>query len=297
MPDNDEDTAVFIAGEPFAKEFFDASLPRLRFLFGAATHTGNVRRNNEDHYAIVRRRRTSELLLSNLDPADLSLADDSDFALIVADGMGGARFGEFASRVALQRMFELAQQSTSWVMKLTNLDVLQIRQRVEAYVQEIQATLRDYVAADPALLGMGTTWTSAHLMQSQALVVHIGDSRAYVVHDGELRQITHDETMAQAFIDAGLDPESVKKFRHLILNNLGGESDKVTAQIHHLQIDPGDRLLLCTDGLTDMLEDDDIAAILQQTSAPQDACDRLIAAALDRGGKDNVTVALAAVGG
>ena len=193
-------------------------------------------------------------------------------------------------------MFELSQQATSWVMKYTGEEVLQIRQRVEAYVQDMQATLRDYVAANPALSGMGTTWTSAHLLPPHALVVQIGDSRAYLMHDGELSQITHDETMAQAYIDSGMDPESVKRFRHVLLNSLGGSRDEVSAQIHHVQMEPGDRLLLCTDGLTEMVADEDITGVLQHTAAPQDACDRLVALALDKGGKDNVTVILAAAG-
>jgi protein phosphatase len=292
---NLEDTADFIASGRFSDDFFERSPRSFTFEFGAATHPGKVRPNNEDHYAVVRRRRFSEFLLTNLDPQESTLADDSAFALIVADGMGGAQFGEFASRLALQRMFELAQQATTWVMKYTSQEALQIRERVDAYVQEIQATLRKYVAADPRLAGMGTTWTSALLMPPHALVVHIGDSRAYLLHDGTLSQITRDETMAQAFVDAGLDPERAKRFRHLLINNFGGDNQNVTAQIHHVQLAPGDRLLLCTDGLTDMVGDQDLAIVLQQYSAAQDACDRLIALANENGGKDNVTAVLAAV--
>ncbi len=181
-------------------------------------------------------------------------------------------------------------------MKYTNLQVLQIRERVQAYVQEVRATMREYIQADPALAGMETTWTSAQLLPPHALVVHLGDSRAYLVHEGKLLQVTRDETMAQAFIDTGMNPESVKKFRHILLNNLSGDEDDGAAQIHQLQLGPGDRLLLCTDGLTDMVADEEIATILQQTSAPQAACDRLVAAALKHGGKDNVTVVLAAAG-
>jgi serine/threonine protein phosphatase PrpC len=293
MSNPEEDTAVFVAGGQFTADFFDRRSPELRFEFGAATHTGNVRTNNEDHYAIVKRRRTSELILSNIDPRELVLADDCAYGLVVADGMGGARFGEFASRIALQRMFELAQQATSWVMKYTDMDVLQIRERVQAYIQEIQSTLQKYVAADPAMAGMGTTWTSAHLLAHHALVVHIGDSRAYLLQDGELHQVSRDETMAQAFIDSGLAPDSVKRFRHILLNNLGGEKENVTAQIHHFQISSGDRLLLCTDGLTDMVSEKDVATILQQSSSAQAACDALIKAALENGGKDNVTAIVA----
>lgn len=293
MFDPEGDTGEFILGDRFADKFFDPSSHQLHFTFGAATHVGKVRTNNEDHYAVVKRRRSSELLFTNLLPGDLLLADDTAFAMIVADGMGGARFGELASRLALQRMFELAQQATSWVMKYTEPDVLQIRQRVEAYVQEIQGTMREYVDADPGLAGMGTTWTSAHLLPPHALVVHIGDSRAYHLHQGELRQITRDETMAQAFIDSGMPPESVRKFRHLLLNSLGGSNENVTAQIHQLQIEPKDQLLLCSDGLNDMVTDEQIATILNHAATPQAACDQLVSAALASGGRDNVTVVLA----
>jgi protein phosphatase len=293
MSHHEEETVDFVASERFSDSFFDPSTHRLQFEFGAATHVGNARSNNEDHYAIVKRRRSTELILTNLAPDDLVLADDCDFAMVVADGMGGPKFGEFASRVALQRMFELAQQATSWVMKYTNLETQQIRERVEAYIQEIQATLRGHMEADPQLAGMGTTCTLAHLLPPHALVVQIGDSRAYLLHDGELCQVTRDETMAQAFVDAGMSPTRVRQFRHVLLNNLGGSKVHVTAQIHHLQIGPKDRFLLCTDGLSDMVTDEEIAAILRQPSTSQIACDKLVAAALANGGSDNVTVALA----
>jgi protein phosphatase len=294
MAECDKDTEEFEVVSEFSDKFFDASEHRLDFEFGAATHQGRVRPNNEDHYAVVRRRRMSELILTNLPPGDLVLADESAYGMIVADGMGGPKFGELASRIALQRMFELARQATSWVTRLKDLDAQQIRERVEAYVTGIQGTLRDQIHADPALAGMGTTWTSAYLMSDRALVVHIGDSRAYLLHRGELLQVTHDETIAQALIDSGAEPESVSRFRHMLINSFGGETDDVKAQIHQLQIDVCDRLLLCTDGLTDMVGDKDIASILQTSASPQAACDRLVDAALAGGGHDNVTVILAA---
>jgi protein phosphatase len=293
MPGYNEDTAEFLAGEPFAERFFDPLQPQLKVEFGAATHQGKVRLNNEDHYAVFHRRRTSELLLSNLSAAELVFSDDSAYGMVVADGMGGAQFGEFASRLALQRMFELTGQATSWVMKLTDFDAQQIRERVSAYVQKIQATLREHEEAEPALRGMGTTWTSAYLMPPQALVVHIGDSRAYVLHEGSICQVTHDETVAQALIDTGSDPKDVSRFRHMLLNNFGGDADDVTAQIHQLHFGAGTRLLLCTDGLTDLVADEAIARIIEESASPQAACDALVQAALDNGGRDNVTVVLA----
>jgi serine/threonine protein phosphatase PrpC len=293
MPEYQDDTVELIVGERFTEKFFAPASHCVHVEFGAVSHPGKVRPNNEDHFAIVRRRRTSELILSNLSHNELALADDSAYGMFVVDGMGGERFGELASQLALQTMFELAQQATSWVTKITDLEVQQIRQRVEAYVQRIQATLREYIDADPALAGMGTTWTSAHLLLPHAIVVHIGDSRAYLLHEGELHQVTRDETLAQAYIDSGMDPSHVRQFRHLLLNNLGDHQGNVSAQIHHFQIVPGDRLLLCTDGLTDMVTDDAIAAIVQQASTPQSACEKLLGAALGNGGKDNITVIVA----
>jgi len=233
-------------------------------------------------------------LLTNLVADDLSFTDDYAHILVVADGMGGANFGEFASSLALRTMFQLASQATSWVMKLTDFDQQHVRERVAAYVQRMQAALRDYIERNPEFAGMGTTWTLAYLLPPHAIVVHIGDSRAYLFRQGGLRQITHDETMAQAFIDAGLTPESVKKFGHILLNSLGGEKEDVVAQIYQLEFGPGDQLLLCTDGLSDMVSDDEIADQLQRRATPQAACDALLSRALEQGGKDNVTVVLAA---
>lgn len=294
MPDPMEDTVTFSYSADFADRFFAPPTEPLPLQFGAATHPGLVRPNNEDHYAVVRRNRSSEVLFTNLQAHDLTFADDHAYILVVADGMGGANFGEFASSLALRTMFQLASQATSWVMKLTDFDRQHIRQRVAAYVQRMQAELREFTQLHPEFAGMGTTWTLAYLLPPHGIVVHVGDSRAYLFREGQLRQITHDETVAQAFIDAGLDPDSVKKFGHILLNSFGGDKDHVAAQIHQIEIGPGDQLLLCTDGLTGMVPDDAIAEQLQRRAAPQLSCEALIDRALAGGGKDNVTVVLAA---
>jgi PPM family protein phosphatase len=99
--------------------------------------------------------------------------------------------------------------------------------------------------------------------------------------------------MAQAFIDTGMEPESVQRFSHILLNSFGCGNECVAAQLHQVPFGAGDRLLLCTDGLTDMVSDDEIADVLRQHAAPQVACDALIERALAHGGRDNVTVVLA----
>ena len=294
MNDPLRDTEQYTKAPSFGDMFFAPPEPPVLLKFGGATHVGKVRTNNEDHYAIVKRTRSSELLLANLSPDDLALADDHAYAMIVADGIGGANRGEVASRLAVQTMFELASQATSWVMRFTDLQAQQIEERAAAYVERIQSTLRRESRADTELAGMGTTWTSAHLFPPYAVVAHLGDSRAYLLRGGELTQITRDETMAQVLIDSGVSPERVKSFGHILLNSFGGRGENVSAQIHLVRFEPTDQLLLCTDGLTDMVADDAIAEQLSRREPPQAACDELIRMALENGGHDNVTAVLAA---
>ena len=174
-------------------------------------------------------------------------------------------------------------------MRLSEFQHEEVRRRVHAYLEEMHTAFRDYCRMNPRLTGMGTTWTSAHLFPPHAILVHIGDSRAYLYRHGRLKQITRDQTLAQDLLDAGAPPENVRGYRHVLTNNLSAEAKEVSSDIIHLLLESGDRLLLCTDGLTDMLDDQQIAEILQ-TPDPQATCDQLTARALDCGGKDNITV-------
>ena len=294
MGDPDEDTITCAPVDQFAELLFARPRETFPISFGAASHVGRVRTRNEDHFAVVRLRRAVEIMRASLERDDLAVADTYSYAMVIADGMGGMRTGELASRLALQTMLELAGQATSWVMKITDTNAQQVKERIEAYVQRIQQALFEHGRADPATAEMGTTWTSAHFLGGDAVIVHLGDSRAYRFRDGTLRQITTDETLAQSFIDAGMNADDVKRYGHILLNNFGGKKLEVHAQIHHLQFAPGEQLLLCSDGLTDMVSDEQIASMLLKHGTPQETCDELVQCALAGGGKDNVTVLLAA---
>jgi protein phosphatase len=149
--------------------------------------------------------------------------------------------------------------------------------------------------AEPGLAGMGTTLTVACSFGLDLILCHLGDSRAYLLREGELRQLTRDMTTAQLLVDAGLlsAAEAARhRLRHVLTQALG-QDGKVTAQLAYLPLRDGDRLLLCSDGLTEMVEGGQIAGVLQAVAAPQEACQALVDRALAGGGRDNVTVVLA----
>lgn len=289
MAKTDEDTVEFAIPRRFSDHFFAPDQPRMSVRLAAATHPGIVRSRNEDHHAVIRRVRSSEMLLTNLPKDTWAFPEDEAYCLFVADGIGGARSGDVASRLVLQTVLELSSRATSWFMKFTDLDAQDVRQRVDAYVEQIQETFRRYGQADPSLRGMGTTLTAAILLPPHAVFVHIGDSRAYVYRNGQLNQVTRDQTLAQEMIDSGAEPEDVRRFGNLLTNSLGGDTEHAAAEVIHVELQVGDRLLLCTDGLSDMANDASIAAVFVDT-APQPACDQLVQLALEGGGKDNITV-------
>src|SRR5262249_13626517 len=144
----------------------------------------------------------------------------------------------------------------------------------------------------PEAAGMGTTLTGAYTVGPEAFIAHVGDSRAYLYHQGNLTQLTRDHTLAQQCLDAGLRVPS-RSWYHILTNCLGGSEHEMKVEFHHYHLADGDQLLLCTDGLTDMVQNHEIAGILGRHTHPQQAVQALVDLALERGGRDNVTVVLA----
>lgn len=234
----------------------------MRYVWATATHQGMVRDNNED--AVY--------------PGSSGEASD-EVLVIVADGMGGHVAGEVASRLALN------------AAAASDLDPAD---RVAAGNRAI----REEVARDPGLEGMGTTMTLLGIAGSTAAIGHIGDSRAYLMRDGELKQLTEDHTVTAEYVAMGqLDPKEAATHpqRHILTRTLGLTR---FVQVDELEFDvvEGDRILLCSDGLTDMVSDPTIASALQQ-GTPEEVVWRLVELANDAGGADNITaVVVEAVG-
>jgi protein phosphatase len=295
---HDEETAEYPPARPdLPARFFAPGLPPVRVEFGALSHPGKVRPNNEDHYLIQRLRRTLSMLMTNLPdhlrPSDR--VDEDAYCLAVADGMGGVVFGELASGLALRTLTDLVLSAIKWTMKLNRREMAEADQKIQAYYDLIDQSLMDRTWAEPRTAGMATTLTGAYTVGPVAFIAHAGDSRAYHFRNGVLKRLTHDHTLAQELADVGaIEPEEVAthRLRNTLTNYLGGPREGVQAQVVHLRLADGDRLLLCTDGLTDLVSDDEIATLLMRHPVPQSACQALVELALERGGKDNVTVVI-----
>jgi protein phosphatase len=262
----------------------------------AQTHQGLVRSANEDHYLIMRYGRTLETLGTSL-PSDRVpvRAEEVGYGLLVADGVGGAAAGEMASRLALSTLVGLILHTPDWILSDEAQDAERLIQRLTDHYRRIHAALLGKGLGDPNLAGMGTTMTVAGSLGASAVIGHIGDSRAYLFRDGQLHQLTRDHTWVQTLVDLGqvaAEEAARHPMRHVLIRSLGGEEGKVEGDFQRAWLADGDQLLLCTDGLTNMV-DAAIASLLAGAATSNEACQALVAAALDKGGADNVTVALA----
>ena len=264
-----------------------------------ATHCGHVRKNNEDHFLAMRFQRSLETLCTNLGEDTLKNSfEEVGYGLLVADGMGGMAAGEVASRMALCKLVELVVNTPDWIMQLDHRkNESQVMERMTQRFRLVDEALRDEAQQETSKLGMGTTLTVAVSLGSKLLMGHIGDSRAYVLRGGSLHQLTRDHTLAQALIDAGIanpGDAATHALHHVLTAALGATSERADPQVLSFRLSHNDQILLCTDGLTEMVPAESIASILnEETSSSAAACDSLIEKALSAGGVDNVTVVLA----
>ena len=270
----------------------------VRVDIAGASHQGHKRKNNEDHYLAVRFHRSLETLSTNVKDGHLNNAfEETGYGMVVADGMGGMAGGEIASRMALCKLVELVVNTPDWFMRISEPeDVAKLTQRITQRFHQIDAAIKAHTKIEPSLLGMGTTLTLGVSLGSHLLIGHIGDSRAYLMREDKMHQLTSDHTLAQALIDAGIirpeDP-TTRTTRHVLTAALGAITKGIEPQVQRVDIKMGDQILLCTDGLTEMVPDEKIASILSSTGGSASTCEELINAALDGGGRDNITVVLA----
>ena len=262
---------------------------------GAVTHRGAVRSRNEDQYAVVRRTRSSEVLACSLPDEDLPMDHDEAWLLVVADGLGGQVSGQVASATAIRAVLKCAGDLSSWVMRPLGGLREDLEERVGLYCEAVNREMLAQVEANPSLAGMATTMTSAYLFGHHAILVNVGDSRSYLIRNNRLRQITDDHTLANQLQEHGLPSEVTHAYRHVLTRCFDTSGKPASFDLFHLALRPGDRLLLCSDGLTDMVSDNNLLQIIRFAESTAEACRMLAATALRNGGKDNITLVLAHV--
>jgi protein phosphatase len=260
------------------------------------SHAGKVRPNNEDHFYVARFGRFLETLATNVpELSKPSRSEEIGYGATVADGMGGHAAGEVASKLAITTFLNLVLGTPDWILRLDDeLLPQEIKRRAVERFGQIQTVMAEHALADPRLEGLGTTLAIS--LGQELFLAHLGDSRAYLLRQGKLYQLTRDHTLVQELVDRGaLTPQqgASSRLRHVLTKSLGGHGEPVTPDVQELVLEDGDCLLLCTDGLTDMVAEPQIAAILGSAATAEGACHELIDQALAGGGKDNVTAVVA----
>jgi protein phosphatase len=294
--EREKDTVEYSPSDPQLREA--AAVPSTPVVvdLGALSHPGKVRPHNEDHYLVARFGRSFQAVLTNIPPEQVHLPhDQAGYCMVLADGMGGAAGGEVASYSAIQDLIQLLLSTPDWIMHGGRSAVERVMERMRDRFEEINRRLNERAQADPRLRGMGTTMTLACSLGLDLVLCHIGDSRAYLFRQGQLSQLTRDMTMAQELVDAGLMSPAqalTNRLRHILTQCLGCPGAPL-AQVQNVPLQDDDRLLLCSDGLYDMVADGTIATQVQTAASSQEVCQALVDRALEAGGKDNVTVILA----
>lgn len=275
----------------------EPSSNRFHVEYGAATHQGLVRTQNEDRYFFARFGRSLQTLLTNLPEQRLPRRlDEIGYGMLVADGMGGAAAGEFASELAVLSLVSLVLDTPDWILSTQESEVERVLERMTQRFQQIDQILSEHGELDAKLAGMGTTMTLACSLGPRLVIAHVGDSRAYLLRGNDLHRLTMDHTVAQHLVDMGLFErveQVTRRLQHALARCLGGQGGACTPDVQQLLLGDGDQLLLCTDGLTNMVDHASIARILTSSGSARGACQALVDAALANGGKDNVTVVLA----
>ena len=223
-------------------------------------------------------------------------ANDHCALLVVADGMGGHRAGEVASALAVEE----AEAAFGELEKIKPATVAKARSLVKSLFEQANDKIFATAEKDPGCHGMGTTLTAALLCGQRLTVGHVGDSRAYKIHGDSIYLLTKDHSLVETYVEAGeLSPEEAENHpqRHVLTRALG-VSGHIKIDFAEQEVEPGSVLLLCTDGLTNMVQADEILACYNKNPDPGPFAEALVALANARGGRDNITVVIAAgIGG
>jgi len=249
---------------------------------GAKSVCGRLRAHNTDHYLAIRIDRRQETLLTSLAAADLpSHFEESGFALLVADGVDGGGGGARASRLALSALAYLAIEHGKWNVRVTPDISTDIMEQIAFFSRRANDALREASRSDSKGSNLATSVTAVYIAGADLFFGHVGHSNPYLFRSGSLIKLTGHARGERC------DSE------HEVTGMVGGSSHGPDLDIEHIQLSSGDRILLCTNGLTDGVNDDEIADALSLRRKPDEDCQHLVDLALTGQSTDDVTVMLA----
>ena len=265
------------------------------------TDIGRVRTVNQDQFLIASLHRSVEIESTSIPVREGQRFGPAARALLllVADGVGGGAGGEEASIWTLDTIVRYVAGSSQFFRPLGLEAGERFLNDLTLAVQWSHAALRDHAIEAPELAGMATTLTMALITWPRAFVIQIGDSRCYHLRASQLTQVTTDQTMARQLIEQGAMPEEAAErspLSHVLSQSIGHQEPDIWPVISEVEIQTGDSLLLCSDGLMKHVPDSEIAELLGSASSAREAASGLVGAALNAGGSDNVTVVAARFG-
>ncbi|MBC7965196.1 MAG: Stp1/IreP family PP2C-type Ser/Thr phosphatase [Fuerstia sp.] len=281
----DADTPAILEGHPI-----------LAVRSFGVTDTGLVRAVNQDQFLVATLLKALQIEQSSLPQKKIQHSPDRSYLFVVADGMGGHAGGEQASAMAIDSVEEFILGTFKWFAQFKEPDQDQVLTDFQTALGDANARVLAEARDWPELRGMGTTLTLAYSLNDVLFIAHVGDTRCYLCRQGRLYQLTHDHTLVEEMVRKGtirIEDAAKHHLRHVITNAVGGTSASLKVEVHKLQLEAGDRMLLCSDGLNGMLTDEEINHVLLDADDPAMACNQLVLRANEAGGRDNITVVVA----
>ena len=275
---------------------FPPASTKVQVEFGAQSRKGATRSINEDHYVIIRLGRNQETLLTSLpEDALASRFDEYGYAMVVADGMGGTGAGEAASRLALATLVQLVLYFGKWNLRVDDGVARDIIARAERFYRHVDATMLSEGSSGPGI-SLQTTMTAVFGAGRDLFFAHVGHSRAYLYRNDELMRLTRDHTIGMGstshvnlapLVDVNVTARDLKHILTETIGMSGARGPRIDLERFHLEHD--DVVLVCTNGLTDAVDEEAVANVLASGRAPDDLCTMLVDAATKAGAEDDVT--------
>jgi PPM family protein phosphatase len=277
-------------------EAFKPAASLVRADFAARSHSGRAARGNDDHYLVLRLSRRMEALSTSLIGLDVpDRFEEYAYAAVVADGIGRNGAGAVAARLAISTLAHLELRFGQWTMRIDPQVAAELMDRSRWFYQRTHDAVSQWYRAHLEIGEIAATMTGMYTAGNNLFVAHVGHSRCYLFRKGLLTLLTRDQTLqARLATSTELIPVGrVEDAQHILMQSIGSSADQPAVMVEHFRLEDDDSLLLCTNGLTDMVADDRIAETLASRRTPQEQCDLLLDAALINGGRDDVTVILA----